>query len=280
MQQATVLTLVIAAFVLWRVVAIWRIRRVMLPAINAVMEPHRRGDYEAALQASECLRRGGEVTAAYCFYRGANLAHLGRLEEAEVWLRRNIAMRDEKKERRHLAIGFTTLGHLMLQAGRFEEAQECFETSMRHFPGRGSGYRSMAELCLLLRRDSPAEALRWANLAIRHAQADREISGELRKMNLGEDLATLAWATAADSRSASEVARLVAEAVASVGTSNIQSTAQVHYLSGCAYAEIGDLRNSAQHYEEAARLDLQGHWGRAANAALRSSRQQKTDNGA
>jgi tetratricopeptide (TPR) repeat protein len=262
--------LFIASLVLWVIASLWR-SRATLAAIKAVMEPYRRGDYETALQASEGFRQGGEVTASYCFYRGSILEHLGRLEEAEVWLRRNIAMRDAKREQRFLAIGFSVLGDVMLQGRRFDEAQECFETSMRHFPGRGAGYRSMAELCLL-RRDSSAEALRWAKLAVGREQAD-QLSRELRKINLGEDLATLAWATAADSHSASEVSRLVAEAVASVGASNVQSTALVHYQSGCAYAELGDLRSSAQHYEEAAKLDLQGHWGRAARAALRSSRQ-------
>jgi hypothetical protein len=44
----------------------------------------------------------------------------------------------------------------------------------------------------------------------------------------------------------------------------------VHYQSGRAYSELGDLQTSAQHYAEAARIDLQGHWGRAARAALKS----------
>jgi tetratricopeptide (TPR) repeat protein len=189
-----------------------------------------------------------------------------------VWLRRNIAMHAEDKEKRHLAIGLTTLGHLLLQARRYDEAQECFEKSLGHFPERSSGYRSMAELCLL-RGYNPAEALRWAELAIRHAQADWQISPELRNMNLGEDMATLAWATAADSHSASEVSRLAVEAVASVGTTNVVSRAQVYYQLGCAYRELGDIRTGAQHYEEAAKLDPQGQWGRAAQAALRPNRQ-------
>src|SRR5450755_2764917 len=63
-----------------------------LKAIDVVMEPYRRGDYEAALAAAEAFREDGEVTPSYSFYRGYILAHLGRLSEAEVWLRRNVAM--------------------------------------------------------------------------------------------------------------------------------------------------------------------------------------------
>jgi tetratricopeptide (TPR) repeat protein len=235
-------------------------------ALDAVMEPYRRGDYEAELQAAEGLRQDGEVTTSYCFFRGSSLAYLGRLEEAEVWLRRSIAIRNEVGKRR-LAIRFTTLGNLMLQAQRYDEAVECFETSLRHFPGRSSGYRGMAE-AYLLRGGNPSEALRWAKLAISREQTDRQFSPELRRLNLGEGLATLAWATAAASHSGPEVAQLVAEAVASVGSSNLSSTAQVHYHSGRAYQELGDTGNSAQHYQEAGRLDLQGRWGRAARAAL------------
>ena len=248
-----------------------RVRRWVVSATKAVLDPYRLGQYESALQACEGLRLGGEVTSPYCFFRGANLAHLGRLGEAEVWLRRNIAMREKEKGHRHLAIGLTTLGHTMLQAGRYDEAQENFQASLRHFPQRGSGYRSMAELCLL-RRDNPAEALRWATLAIEHEQADRGLTLELRRTNLGEDLATLAWATAAGTRNRAEVARLVSEAVDSVGSGSVAARAQVHYQSGRAYAELGDIQASAQYYGVAAKLDAQGNWGRAASTALTDCR--------
>jgi tetratricopeptide (TPR) repeat protein len=259
-------TLITGAFGNQKSIAKLRHGMATLNAIDAEMEPYRRGDYEAALVAAEGFRQDGEVTASYCLYRGTCLAHLGRLPEAEVWLRRNIEMRKED-EKRHLAIGCTTLGHLMLQAGRYAEAIECFETSLRHFPGRSSGYRSMAEAHLLCGGD-PAEALRWSRLGIEQANGDQEISPGLRKMNLGEGLATLAWASAATTCDAAEVARLVAEAVSSVGTSSVSSTAQVHYHSGRAYEVLGDPMNSAKLYQEAARLDLQGEWGRAARAAL------------
>ena len=159
------------ALVLWAILSAWRPRRRPVPEVEAVMEPYRRGDYEASLAASEGLRSGGNITAPYCFFRGANLAHLGRLAEAETWLRRNVAMHEQDREKRHLAIALTRLGHLMLQAGRYDDAQKAFEASMKNVPERGSGYRGMAEL-YLLRGDSPSEALRWANLAVKQEQAD------------------------------------------------------------------------------------------------------------
>src|SRR5262249_20590517 len=175
---------------------------------------------------------------------------------------------EQQHLKRHLAIGFTTLGHVMLQAGRYDEARECFDSSLRAFPGRGSGYRSVAELHLL-RGDDPVEALRWAKLGIEHEQADRQITPDLRKTNLGEHQAILAWATAAASKDHAAVARLIAEAVEGVAASSVATRAQVHYHSGRAHAELGDSQASAQHYREAAKLDSHRNWGRAADAALK-----------
>lgn len=243
-----------------------RFRSATLKALGEVMRSYRRGDYEAALKAAEGFLRDGKVTRAYCFYRGSMLENLGRLEEAEVWLRRHIDLCENEGEKRFLAIAFTKLGRVLLEAGRYDEARECFETSRIHFPGRSSGYQSMAEW-YLRRGDAPAEAVRWAKLAMERERADRT-SAELHRLNLGEILATLAWATAADTHSIREVTALVEQARASVGTSNVQSTALVQYQSGRAFAELGDTQRARERYREAARIDPQGKWGRAAKAAM------------
>jgi tetratricopeptide (TPR) repeat protein len=242
-----------------------RHRKVTMAAINGVMEPYRLGDYQAALEAAEGFRDDGEITAEYCFFRGASLSHLGRLEEAETWLRRNIALHTAAGDKRRLAIGLTSLGNVLLRAGHYDEAKKCFQDSIRTAPDRGSGYRSLAELCLV-RGGDPAEAAGLAKLAVQREQADKVHSASLRNLNLGEDLATLAWAIAAELHDAAQVARLADAAIAGVGDTNVQSTAQVHYHLGCAFAELGDLATSAGHYEEAARIDPQGHWGRAARS--------------
>lgn len=269
---ALLLAVIIVSSVLWGMGARTRgVRKWIQTANNSVMGPYRRGDYEQALQATEAWRLNGEVTSPYCYFRGSNLAHLGRLDEAEVWLRRSIEMRKSEKESRHVAISLTTLGHLMLRSGRYDEARECFEESIRLFPGRGSGYRSMAELLLL--RGNAEDALRWANTGIKHEKADRTLSPELRGTNLAEQMATLAWATAAATQNRAEVSRLVADAVGSGGYASAPTGAQIHYHSGRALAEIGDVEGSSRHYEDAAKLDPKGNWGRAAMAALEGSRE-------
>ena len=251
----------------WVTVKFARFRRRNLAVINGVMEPYRRGDYESALEAAEAFRDDGEITAQYCFYRGSSLGHLGRLQEAETWFRRSIALHTQSGEKRYSAIALTALGEVLAQGGHYHEAEKCFEDSISMVPERSSGYRHLAEL-VLLRQGHPAEAVRWAKLAVEREQTGKPLSQDLRNLNLGECLATLAWATAAASHDTAEVARLADAAIASVGSSNVQSAAQVRYHLGCAFAELGDHDTSARHYEEAARIDPQGHWGRSARSRV------------
>jgi tetratricopeptide (TPR) repeat protein len=188
------------------------------------------------------------------------------LQEAETWLQRNISMR-QKDETRHISIGYTTLGHLLLQSARYNEAVECFATSIRIAPERSSGYRSMAEV-LLLSGGEPNDAARWARQSVEKTNSDKVMTGELRKLTVSENLATLAWAVAAATHDAGEVERLATEAADTVGTSSLSSTVQVRYHCGRAYAEVGDLEKSTQQFEKTVRLDLQGEWGRAARIAV------------
>jgi len=84
----------------------------------------------------------------------------------------------------------------------------------------------------------------------------------------------LAWAVAESSRDRTEVDRLVSEAVPMIETAHLSSgngaaqpvIAQVHYYCGRAYAALGDPVKGSQHFEEAARQDPKGKWGRHARA--------------
>ncbi len=216
--------------------------------LRLVMDAYHRGDYEEALRRTEDLKLLGEVSAAYCFHRGANLGHLGSLDEAEEWLRRNIEMHQEDGRTRLRAIGLTTLGQVMLQAGRYREAEEYFKESIGLWPERASGYRYMAEL-RLLSGDDYADALRWAECAVSRERALSDSSAEVGRLNLGEHLATLAWATAAASHDVTEVVRLAGEAaLPGVGENENEPMAQVQSLLGCAFTELRDQQTAKQHY--------------------------------
>jgi len=235
----------------------------MVRTLEAVMEAHRRGDYAAELERAEGFRAGTEITEQYCFFRGAALANLGRDEEAERWLRRHVTMRMLQKEK---ALGWAVLGDLLVRQRRFHEAMECFQTCLQLWPERPSSRRNIAEWHLRC-GDDAGEAVRWAREAVERQRSGRPRSDGARRvhrLNLGEALATLAWAVSVVSGDRKEVDRLIVEAEKLVNCGSVQSAAQVHCQAGHAYTALGDVENGMWHFEEAARIDRQGRWGREA----------------
>lgn len=233
-------------------------------ALSAVMEAYRQGDYARALQATEGLRAADQETS-YCFYHGAMLMHLGRLQEAESFQRRNVLRQEDS---RRSALAYSMLGQNLQEQGRFEEAMDCFEAALRRCPGKGSVYRHMADLHL--HRDCPTEALKQARLAV---EAERNVRDDIpgleesNRLNLGEALATLAWATAMARRDRALVDSMLAEAIPLMGSKARPTLAQVHYSAGRAYAALGDAAKAAEHLDEALRLDPNGTWGRLSRAS-------------
>jgi tetratricopeptide (TPR) repeat protein len=248
-------------------------------SIEALLAPYRKGDFDAALKAVEGLRKDPR---AYCSFRGGILTQLGDLKEAEELLQKSIQLSEQreialqaggsrtgaalKRQLRLTALSRSMLGELYIERARYDDALRCFEASLRDWPGRGASHRAIAEVWLR-RGDSPAEALKWASLAVEEERASKEYTQEVRDTNLGEALATLAWAVSVESHDQTQVDRLVEEAESKVGSRVITSCAQVQYLSGRAYEEIGDTSRSTQHFTEAARIDTHGRWGRAARVA-------------
>jgi hypothetical protein len=137
---------------------------------------------------------------------------------------------------------------------------------LQEWPGHGSTHRAIAETWLR-RGNDPTEALKWARLAVEEDSALMSIP-EDRHIDLGEDLATLAWAVAVTSQDRAEVDRLVGEAVSVVGSQVVTSAAMIEYHSGLAYAALGDQGRSLEHLNGAARIDKGGRWGRAARVVM------------
>jgi len=259
-----------------------RRQRRKVDAIESVMGPYRQGDYEAALQATESLQESDVSTRTCDSFRGEMLMQLGHLDEAEAWLQECVALGRESEtldRRRGGIAGFEnqiklsalhnqTLGTLRLEQLRYDEAMKCFEASLRDWPNHASCHREIAE-AMLRRGDSPAEAVKCAKLAVEEERAAKVESQSVHDINMSEDLATLAWAVAVASHDAEQVDRLVAEALP-LGLEHqvVPSFAQVHFHAGLAYAALGSTEQSAQHLQEAARIDPKGRRGRAARARL------------
>jgi tetratricopeptide (TPR) repeat protein len=236
-----------------------------LAAHNRMMDAYRRGDYESALKELESAKHNDN---SYEFFRGSILMELGELEEAEKLLRKNALL--EKRDHQS-SIAYSSLGEVMQEQERFDEAMDCFQASLRHMPDRGSAHRNIAEV-LLVQKKNRDEALMWAKTAVEKERASAPRSEEVKTVNLSENLAALAWATAATSHDRQAVNQLLAEAIAMVENGAVSVAARVHYSAGRAYAELGELSESVAKWEKASTLDPKGRWGRAARTQLAAAR--------
>jgi tetratricopeptide (TPR) repeat protein len=236
-----------------------------LRVLDAVMTAYRKCDYEGALAAADAFRDADDE-AAYSFYRGSMLMHLGRLQEAEGFQRRNVRLQSDPKRS---ALSYSMLGQNLQEQQRYDEAMECFEAALRRSPGKGSVHRHMAELHL--HHGCPSEALKWANLAVeeeRRTTADSPGMERVNRLNLAEALAAQAWALAVVSRNSEKVEQLVAEALPLIDPDYMPSMAQARYHFGQAFAALGNADRAVEHFEAAARIDAKGTWGRSAAVQL------------
>jgi len=196
------------------------------------------------------------------FFRGTMLMQNGQLEQAEQLLQKAV---NSQTEPRLAAVANSELGRALLEQQQYDRALQCLHTARILWQERGSTDRMIAEIWLR-RGGNSAEALRSARSAVEKERASEGLSPDCKNTNLCEELATLAWAVAVESRDAEEVGRLLPEAAALGGANPVTSTAQMHLHFGHAYAALGDVAKSSHHYEQAARVDPNGLMGRAALA--------------
>jgi tetratricopeptide (TPR) repeat protein len=235
-------------------------------ALRNVRSEFRKGDYEAALWATDKIRGSGEnPDTAFCFYRGIILTQMGRYAEAEKLLRLNLKL-EENQHR--IALGYSALAQLLTKLQRYDEALQAVHAGLRYWPTRGGLHRDMAEAALR-RGDNPEEALQFAKRAVSEdmslAKATAHSAAHDREAS--ENLATLAWVVAAASNDAGEVTRLVEQALPlAMKEASVSTLAQVHYHSGLAFATLGDQDRCVHHFEQAASADPNGLWGREARS--------------
>lgn len=234
----------------------------MTTAMRAALAAYRACDYAAALRRAEGLKDGASTTPEYCFMRGAMLHHLGQLSEAEASLRAGLPLETDPHRK---ALVYDTLASVLMDQDRFTESIAWFESAGRAWPERGANLRGIAEVWLRRGRELP-EALKRARQAV---EIDRQATGmktEVLKERLGEDVALLAWALAANSGDLSEVESLLAEAFPLCGTKAKPVLSQLHYYAGRAYAALGALEKSQGHFRQVVEIDPQGIYGRLVRA--------------
>jgi tetratricopeptide (TPR) repeat protein len=266
-KTLAVLLAVVLLALLHRARLISRFRR----AIAAQHESYRRGDYQGQLEAAETLKRSAHPTHLY--FRGRALLELGRMEEAEACLRQSSI---EEYDGHRIALYKDELGQVLVEQQRYDEAIACFESGIPHWPQRGGCHRGIAA-ALLRQGEKAAESLGKARQAVEIDERYNKVPAGVRDLhlseahawNLGESLATLAWAEAVNSGDSAEVERLLARAFTLCPENAVPVRAKVHYHAGRAYASLGKREKSASQFERAGSVDPKGIYGRLGKAETR-----------
>lgn len=254
--------------------------------LESFVERFRCGDYESALQIAESFDRESSPWE-YWAGRGQALLELGQLNEAEISLRNAISGGTEVEADPGLAPSelahestvteMMLLGELNLERAEFDDAFRCFEEVLSVCPENAPSLRNMAEL-YLRRGDAPGQALRWATFAVKAARktlpfsevSDSALISPAIGLELGEALATLAWATAYSQGEKGRVVELASEAVALVDHRWVLESARIYTHLGMAYAVLRECDTGLQYFNQAVHIDPQGRQGRTAQKALRS----------
>lgn len=227
--------------------------------VEKIIDAYKRGDYQTALATCEGLKENGKPTPDYYFFRGEMLLHQRQLKDAEYMLRLAVPIQKDQRKR---ALVQSSIGHANLQQSRPDKAMECFEESLRDWHDRAASHRDMAEAYLA--KENNTEALRWARYAVEKERFGTGVSAEERRVNLGMNLAILAWAMAVNSESPAKVEAVIEEAVLSVGISWAPEAAKVHTCAGNAWVSLGQKQSAVNHFETAAKIDPHGLWGHKA----------------
>jgi len=203
------------------------------------------------------------------------LREAGRYEEAEGILRRLVDQVAGKKVTKIMRVktclDLEDLGNVLMETGRFEEAQRCFRSAARRYSSHSTWATGMAE-ALLRQGIFPQSALAHVDRALNlYQQGDERITSGSR---LGVILATKAWALAACGREA-EAQEAFGAALKSPVRKTKGPLAQVHYKGGMAFLALSDHRGAEEHFRRGAELDPAGRWGRLCADALRRQKQVK-----
>jgi tetratricopeptide (TPR) repeat protein len=233
---------------------------------------YRRGDYEGQMKAVEALRFLGSQPRRYLFFRGSACYQLGRLDEAELALRRSMSGDRNVKLRSYCR---NKLGHVLMEQGRWDDATECFRESIAELPQDGGAHRGMAEL-LLRHGQRPEAALEAARQALELDRAApigrRAVNKWSHGLNVSASLAVFAWAQARNGASPEDLESALKEAFALCGEDMKPALAELHYCAGYAYANLRKIAESRRHFQSAAQADPLGNYGRLSADAVAPAR--------
>jgi tetratricopeptide (TPR) repeat protein len=211
----------------------------------------RAGDYDGALRRVRWLSLGiPNVTALH--KEALILSVAGRPAEAERRYRKALGMvpSDSRYPRQRLQAG---LGHTLVDLGRYEDAEPCFQQAIEAGDVTGSSEDGLAR-SRLARAVEAEQALAYAGEAIERAtrRGDRRADGAYS--------ARQAWALALLGRS-EEARASLAEALR-VPEPSAPGRASQHWHAGMVLLGMGQTAEAREHFRIARDADPNGKFGR------------------
>jgi hypothetical protein len=252
----------IASIALFGLGLIW-IGATILPIYWVSFAVHQ-ADYATALNRTAWLQRRRGRNAETLFIEGTVQFLAGHLSLAEALLCQSLAEGQRRGEFTN-SVALENLGCVLLEQGRYDEALQKFEDSLKVDPKRGGPYNSLGEI-YLRQGIEPQRALELIDQALRYKRATWRSRTFDRHM-FGEIWGNRAWALALLNRER-ESNEAIQRGFQETDRKFKPALAGLHWRTGQARRLLGDTPGAIDHFQQATRSDPIGLYGHLAAQAL------------
>jgi hypothetical protein len=225
--------------------------------LTDTLSAYRRGDYRGAYEAAAGMSDGDNPHAREAdYFQGAVLLAEGRLEEAEVHLRKYL---NTAKDPARLGSASGMLGELLIEQGKYGEAAGLLNTGMTLAPEQSALLRQLAVVALR-QGEEPSLAIQFANeavhkerVAVTMKQQRAALAAEQTRIRAQAEIALAAdrkkkrfpWQKSNSSAAASP-AVAAANHGAQVGFSEFREANMAENLAALAWAVAASGQNEAE----------------------------------
>ncbi|HLK21999.1 MAG TPA: tetratricopeptide repeat protein [Bryobacteraceae bacterium] len=230
--------------------------------VSRMNDALRRADYDGALRIIRWFHFYNPSGSEAMALSGHILLLAGRYREAEQSLRSSFTSSSAGVT---YGAALEFLGDALMEQGRYDEAQRCYEAALHSFSWLRRPYRGMTEM--LLRQG------RYPQKALESVEKILDFAGlstiQIKNNGKPQDdyWALKAWALASAGQS-SQAVLAIDSALAATNPKCLPDLAATHYRAGRAMQALGNLTEAKEHFRKAVEFDPNGRRGTLAKAAL------------